>query len=121
MTVHDLPPRWDGFTVEWAEQWEPLSASLSVHLDDLGACEECGSVAWRLTRFGRYWAVGLRLEHSPLTKPSRKINRLLASRCQDCDHTTITEVGTWQTWDIDPSDLTDAGSYDEATKQLTLF
>lgn len=121
MTLHDLPPRWDGHTVEWAPQWAQLATSLSLHLEDFGACEECGSVQWRLTRSGSYRAPDPQQDTTPPTRPDLQPHRLTASRCQDCAHTTITEITTGKTWTIDATDLTDDGSYDETTPQLTLF
>lgn len=124
MSLHDLPPRWDGHDVTWEDKWvQERATSLDFHSPDLGACAECGSVRLKLQKRGTYWALGVRLAASPLPGPHRRRARqLYAERCADCRHTTVTELGrAGQSWDIDDSDLTDDGSYDQATKQHSLF
>lgn len=118
----DLPPRWDGYEVTWDGRWESSVSSLALHLPDLGACEECGSVRSQVHRWGTYWWTWERPAHMPLRDgPEKHLRRIMAQRCQDCEHTTVTEMETHETWDIDESDLTDEGSYDERVHQLTLF
>lgn len=99
--AHDLPPAWDGQPVEWME-WSPEArSSLFYHSPiEQMTCRECGTVDEPRTCSGR--------------RGDLPVWDLIASRCRHCGHDQVTETQTWQTWDLEPEDYTDAGSWPEA-------
>ena len=102
---HDLPPMWDGHTVEW-RGWHEMPA---VHLCGRGAsamqrevCTACGSVEPTVRNVGTYYV----RNQSRGTTDGR---RLTAIRCPDCRHDSVRDYdGVW--WDLGPEDYDDEGS-----------
>lgn len=111
----DLPPKWDGASVEWLGEWEEepwTSHRFHAPLADFACRNRCGSLAPRLTRRG---VVG---------DPSvTAIHRLLlyVTRCPDCGHDTVLRLDTDEAWDLDDTDYGPDGSYDETKMQGELF
>jgi|SRR5699024_5201304 len=95
---NDLPPKWDGRTVEW-EGWEPPIFICPPLPDHERACDQCGTIDSKQSNTGRI--------HT-----EQGIDLLIASRCQHCNHDTVYEATTQQVWDLDPSDYSDDGSYE---------
>lgn len=114
---HDLPPRWDGFPVEWG-QWSDTAEVFICPPPKRERCEHCRSARPPLMNLGRIWT-------DPATAP-RAIGRarlqngrhlvanIAAFRCPDCerDHVLMLMAGKWQAWNLDMTDYTDDGSYE---------
>lgn len=49
-----------------------------------------------------------------LTNSERIVANLAAFRCPDCEHDYVLDFANDEAWDLDPTDYTDAGSYDIA-------
>lgn len=104
---NDLPPLWDGVPVTWLG-WTVTWSTVMLHLPiDQVACDKCGGLGNRGINWG--------------TRPTDDVSPcrdIVAARCQDCGHDTVTCHRTKTTWDLDPDDYSDAGSTE--TKE-TLF
>lgn len=93
---HDLPPKWDGHPVRWAP-WltsPGLTASLACRLPTHErACQKCGLI------------------DAPTTSTFGYVpdQRFLATRCM-CGHDTVTDLNTWEQWDLESHDYDDEGS-----------
>lgn len=97
---HDLPPSWDGVSIEWWG-WGTSDTSLEYHLPlDQLACTHCGGLGGARINWGS--------RHEP--KEDRQIRSLWAARCQDCGHDQVHDILTKEHWDLDPDDYGDEGS-----------
>ena len=98
---HDLPPRWDGAPVEW-EAWEPETPMfICPPPDDMGACDQCGSLEPKITARGIV---------TPL--PGAEAGQQLrAFRCPDCKHDRVWDSDTNDVFDLEPDDYSHNGSW----------
>lgn len=96
---NDLPPLWDGVPVSWGG-WSLAWSSLNYHLPlhEL-VCDKCGG----LGDMGINW--GMRP-----AEDGTQCRDIVAARCQDCGHDTVTDHRTKETWELDPDDYGDEGS-----------
>lgn len=96
---NDLPPRWDGAPITW-DGWTEPGFICPPPKEHERACDQCGAIDTKRTNIGRTYA-------------SRLVDRiLLASRCRHCKHDTVYDMHDDHLWDLDPSDYSDAGSYE---------
>lgn len=96
---HDLPPSWDGVPItwhEWTVSWSTLEFHLPLHET---ACDQCGGLGTRGINWG-----------TRTTEDGTQCRDIVASRCQDCGHDTVTDHRTNETWDLEAEDYTDLGS-----------
>ncbi|GAT07597.1 hypothetical protein H7I77_25405 [Mycolicibacterium novocastrense] len=116
---HDLPPRWDGLVVEWGDWDDTAGVFVCPPPRSPQRCEICGSTRPPLINSGRIWT-------DPATAPPaigrvrmrrgrHLVGRITAFRCADCEHDTVLDPNG-QMWDLDPTDYTDDGSWDVATR-----
>lgn len=120
---HDLPPKWDGRRVVWGP-WQEWHSTMRFHADDMGACEQCGSLAPPVVSAGMVhpysgetWDVyqerrlpsGRTYERST-TVPAWPVLHLHASRCPDCRHDIVHDEHTRENWDLGREDYGDDGS-----------
>lgn len=102
--AHDLPPRWDGFGVEW-HGWEYLPPAFLCPPPPPQCCRTCGAPpavkGFPTTLVNRGYVE--RLNGHPQF-------RLHVFRCQVCRHDVVTDTVTGGTWDLDDSDYGDDGS-----------
>lgn len=98
MSVHDMPPKWDGIKVVW-KPWKTIVSSLGFHLpvEDM-TCDKCGSIDWQASCRGVVQ-----------TEPPQT---LLAFGCHHCNQDMVYDLSTGFLWDLDPSDYSDEGSYE---------
>lgn len=107
MTHHDLPPKWDGWPVEW-EGWgfAPPIHMCGKGLDLRGdVCGKCGYVGEQPMNRGRA------REPFPWRGRFQRGRTLVATRCPHCRHDVVlTNVANPEWWDLEPADYLDAGS-----------
>jgi hypothetical protein len=115
--IHDLPPLWDGRAVQWSDWSEQGWTTLVFHVPaDHFACTGCGWI-----RDTELRAVGTLMPPDGVTDLFPVI-RLIVRRCPGCHLDQVTDVDTWDVWDLEPRDYTDAGSWpDDLPVQGTLF
>jgi hypothetical protein len=103
LTHHDLPPRWDGWPVNW-NGWGWAGVILCQPRRAGGplpdVCDKCGNVAEQPVNRG---------EAQPERPNGRRI-LLIAFRCPRCRHDIVCSGSQW--WDLEPADYLDAGSTD---------
>lgn len=112
---HDLPPRWDGYAVEWTA-WESLQDVIICPPPKADRrCELCGSAAKPSHSSGRVWSDGdgvARIRKGNLQERFL-VAVIYAFRCPDCRRDQVLDSlsadGQW--WDLDPTDYEDAGSW----------
>lgn len=123
--VHDLPPRWDGRTVEWGP-WQQVRTSLPFHVPlDQQACTTCGLIDEPLTAGGKVLPLpgetfewpdvrtlpsGRTYTRGTKRVPAWPVLCLVAFRCPGCGADRVHDERTGETWDLDASDYGDAGS-----------
>lgn len=92
---YDLPPFWDGHRVQWG-RWE--IGWITLCRERASCCPYCGST-----------------ERPPVCHGviAGQKNRLWAYRCPDCRHDQVYELRGDSVWDLDESDYTDVGSFNE--------
>lgn len=95
---YDLPPRWDGDPVEWAE-WAPAPhvfiCDRSRRKPTFNQCAACKSAQPRAMAIGVI---------------PRTLNRLTAFRCPDCGQDTIIDLDGDDAWVLDFTDYGPEGS-----------
>lgn len=108
ITHHDLPPKWDGWPVDW-EGWGWFVGFICFRSKGAGprpqVCSKCGHVGEQPMNRGR--------AREPFPWRGRfQGNRLLiAFRCAGCRHDVVmTNIADPEWWDLDPADYLDAGS-----------
>ena len=104
---NQLPPRWDGCTIEW-EGWQPDYSTLRFHSKQV--CAHCGSSARPITNVGR-----VRVDAPKGVRVLYKVRgyqrgRLYAFRCPDCLHDVVVDL-KGDSWDLEESDYEDSGSW----------
>lgn len=105
---NDLPPKWDGQPVTW-HGWNYEPTTLEYHLPvDQRACDQCGTVAYQPINAGSR----LCPDHG------HQIRDLFAFRCLHCKFDYVFDMRTNQSWDLDPSDYSDGGSYEIGQGEL---
>lgn len=97
--MFDLPPAWDGVPVRWSGWLRVGPTSMRFHGQPLEerACAWCGvldgeddcATGWVQ---GEPWA------------------RLRVTRCVGCGHDTVTDLESWERWDLEPDDYLADGS-----------
>lgn len=116
---HDLPPRWDGMPVQWGD-WDDTGRIFMCPPPKPQPCPCCRSLRPRLFNVGRIWtdphtappAIGL----GRLRGGRHLVGHLSVYRCPDCHHDTALDPAG-QEWDLDPSDYTDTGSFDNTAQK----
>lgn len=122
---HDLPPKWDGRDVTWRGWASPSPTTADFHTPvEARACTECGAIDHLETNRGDVAALPGETETVTITKMTRSgreygkdveqpatIDRaLMALRCQHCNHDIVLDLTTNESWDLDSTDYTAAGS-----------
>lgn len=119
---HDLPPRWDGYPVEWTEWSDAPNVFVCSPPKGWGVCAECGSTSRRLrssgTRVIPFDDNVIRIAKGML-HPRETRAALTAYRCPDCLHDVVVDLWTDQVWDLDVTDYGDDGSAPPAPKEPT--
>lgn len=105
--AHQLPPKWDGCTVEWGE-WSRDNNSLRFHLRD-DCCPWCGSITERVYALGLVRADGPGMAFMRKSR-GYQLGRLHVFRCTGCHHDQVTDLAGI-TWDLDDDDYGDDGSW----------
>lgn len=113
---HDLPPRWDGHTVEW-QGWrsdlpQPVCAKARAALR-AEACPACGHIGERPMNRGIVRRAHTIRGGKPIRRGISLVRNLFAFRCQNCCHDQVLDnlSNDAQWWDLDDTDYTDQGSY----------
>jgi len=106
--AHQLPPRWDGCTVEWGE-WQRDDSTLRFHRRP-DCCPVCGSLAERVHAAGKVRTDGPQVFLLRRLRTGYQPGRLYAWRCPDCQHDQVTDLAG-VVWDLDDTDYGDGGSY----------
>lgn len=108
---HDLPPRWDGLPVEWGE-WSDHPIVCGQWKSE--KCTHCGSLRDSRINLGRIWAERTDSLRTINRAPRALVANIAAFRCPDCGHDRVVDgLGPdAQTWDLDPTDYTDDGSWE---------
>ena len=106
--AHQLPPKWDGCTVEW-EGWQRDDTTLRFHMRG-DCCPHCGSLTDRVFAAGMVRADGPRGVLALHKARGYQLGRLYAFRCPDCQHDQVTDLAGI-TWDLDDTDYGDDGSW----------
>lgn len=112
---HDLPPRWDGLPVEWGEWSDAVGMFICPPPRKPDSCPHCGWTTPPLMATGRIWT-------DPTTAPPAigraRLNRgrhlvgiLTVFRCVGCTRDQVLD-SDGATWDLDPTDYTDDGSWE---------
>jgi hypothetical protein len=118
---HDLPPRWDGLPVEW-EPWTPTTATFICPPPRKPlTCHRCGDPRPPEVSIGRIWtdpdtappAIGV----ARLRNGRHVVAVISAHRCPGCSHDTVFEGD--QAWDLDETDYTEDGSWDNASRRFS--
>lgn len=112
---HDLPPRWDGLSVEWGD-WEDTGRMFICPPPKKPArCGKCGSTRARLICTGRVWtdsSTAVRaIGRARLQGGRHLVGLMSAFRCPDCEHDTAIDCNG-KGWDLDETDYSDEGSFD---------
>lgn len=114
---HDLPPRWDGFPVEW-QGWENLpEVMMCPPPREAYRCPSCRSTSSRPVNRGLVHtdpndtsivAIG----RARMRGGKHLITNLFAHRCPDCQLDMVMDgLGTdAQWWELDETDYLDSGS-----------
>jgi len=122
-TRRDMPPLWDGRAVEWST-WNSEVGSWAFHasIDDR-ACHECGVLDEHAYSSGLLTPEPGATFMVPRDRRARSrresevpawpVYSLFAVRCTGCGHTQVHDEDTGETWVLDESDYTDAGSWPE--------
>ena len=105
--AHQLPPKWDGCTVEWGE-FRRDDSTLRLHARP-DCCPLCGSLTERVLAVGMVRTDGPQISLARRSRSGYQTGRLLAWRCPDCKHDQVTDLGG-ATWDLDDTDYDDDGS-----------
>lgn len=105
---HDLPPKWDGWPVEW-EGWGWFDGFICFRSKGAGpsptVCHKCGHVGDQPMNRGRA------REPYPWRGRYQGGQMLIAFRCARCRHDTVTtDVHGQQVWDLEPADYLTEGS-----------
>lgn len=102
---HDLPPKWDGITIEW-RGWEgPQWTSAQFHQSwQEDRCQFCGG--------DKQASMNLGYACDPPTPAGikRKAMRWWAFRCPDCRGDVVHDLATDEWWTLDSTDYDDQGS-----------
>lgn len=125
---HDLPPRWDGWRVEW-EGWTAPPDIFICPPPKPQPCRACGSFDEQIMNRGRSWSEpgAIRPYRRAKTYRQSEANQkadadgsvmlhLVAYRCPDCRADRVRTFGSFVNtaaelwWDLDESDYTDTGS-----------
>lgn len=118
---HDLPPLWDGRTVQWSDWTDETGlaarTTLVFHVPaDHWACTGCGWI-----RDSELRAVGTLLPGS-VADTAWPVVRLVVRRCPGCHLDQVTDISTGEVWDLEDADYGAAGSWpDDMPIQGTLF
>lgn len=97
---HDLPPLWEGRPVMW-HGWGAGPPVLICPPPARECCQFCGSLEPSVSNRGsREVIVGSR----------RFMPSLIAHRCPDCRRDLVHDMGTDETWELEPSDYDDGGA-----------
>lgn len=103
---HDLPPKWDGFTIDW-NGWHPTLDVRVCHPPKTPErCGHCGSTARQICNKGVVSITGLP-RIGKRTRPNYAV--LFAIRCPDCLSDRVWAHPDW--FDIDDDDYSDEGSW----------
>ena len=101
---HDLPPKWDGFTVEWGAWENTPNVFICPPIKNAGC--ECGSTAKLTQNSGSVTITGI-------PRIGRRTNAhrrfLYVYRCPDCLRDSVWDGTGW--FDLDPDDYSDEGSW----------
>lgn len=112
----DLPPRWDGLPVEWAGWRELPDVYMCPPQPQPDGCGNCASGRRPLSNVGRVWtdpATGPRaIGYARLRRGKHLVGMITALRCGDCGHDRVLELSSGKVWDLDETDYTDEGSWD---------
>jgi hypothetical protein len=95
---HDLPPLWDGGTVEW-RGWEPQPWGTWAFHGNRDRCVGCGFETDPIVNRGWVTFTG-----------RRKPFYLSVFRCQECRHDTVVDLSTGTVWELGVEDYSDEGS-----------
>lgn len=111
---HDLPPRWDGRTVEW-RGWTNTPPVMCPRVSYREPCVKCGSTSQPIINRGAVWTTPgetASISRARLEQGRHLAGNLHAFRCPNCRHDTVLDSltdGNW--WDLDEADYTDEGSW----------
>ena len=115
---HDLPPRWDGLPVQWGDRSDTAAVIICCppprHPEH---CDQCGTTRPRLINIGRIWtdqaSAPAAIGRARLHQNGHLVGLITAFRCTACNHDSVLDPHG-QMWDLDPTDYTDDGSWDNS-------
>lgn len=113
---HDLPPRWDGLPVEWADWKAQPQTFICPPPRRPTRCEQCGSEAQPLMTHGRVWTnpadAPPAIRSARLRRGRHLVGIITAFRCRGCGQDTVLDI-VGKMWVLDPTDYSgDDGSWD---------
>jgi hypothetical protein len=118
---HDLPPRWDGLTLEWGDWSDTADVIICPPPRHPERCDHCGTTAACLTNIGRIWtdetSAPAAIGRARLRGDRHLVGLITAFRCPGCRHDSVVDPDGQQ-WDLDDTDYTDDGSWDNSPNTI---
>lgn len=116
---HDLPPRWDGLPVQWGDWSDTAGMFICPPPRRPERCAHCGTTAAALINTGRIFtdeaSAPTAIGRARLNGGRHLVGLISAFRCPCCERDRVLDP-TGQEWDLDDTDYTDDGSWDNDLK-----
>jgi hypothetical protein len=116
---HDLPPRWDGLPVQWGDWSDTADVIMCPPPRRPERCDHCGVTVACLINIGRIWtgeaSAPAAIGRARLRRGQHLVGLITAFRCPVCRHDSVLDPDGKQ-WDLDVTDYTDDGSWDNSPK-----
>lgn len=111
----DLPPKWDGHSVEW-HGWETPPRPFCAHSrysPDSPCCVTCGYIGEQVQNRGTVRSEYVLQGISSSRRTRSFVRNLTAFRCQHCGHDQVLDSldDYGRLWDLEDKDYTSAGSW----------
>jgi hypothetical protein len=103
--IHSVPVKWDGQEVDWVGFEHPAGTPIICAAKPL-LCPQCGTSAQPRINQGRVF-----------NRLNIMVNSLVLQRCMSCGFTQVWDMETDKWFDLDESDYSDDGSYEEVSDE----